>query len=255
MTEGRVTEETSGPSNEQGRDLGTKVALAVFSFLLGLLAMVITNAYLRDRAEIAYSISADPIVSSRENPTGRPDLDAALRSLRNATEFRIRFENVGDLPVRDFAVRLVFNNEAKGAMKSFATLPSREVPWEEDPTAGENELRLKAVTLDRTQALTVKTLMESPVEPNVKIFPFLAKSGVVSWSRGASSESLTLEAALLRLVQLAVLTLVIPGLVVTLPQAIGVFFYGMRSKDDHRFNRTLVAGVTTGQMIGGLIRL
>jgi len=250
---------------DQGRDLAIKLGLAVFSFILGLLATVITNAYLRDRSQIVYAVKAESIVSGRQNTTGRPNLDAALQSLRNATEFQIRFENIGDLPVQDFAVRLVFNDEAKIATKSIITSPSREVPWEEDPTGSANQLRLKGVTLDRAQALTVNALIESPVEPHVDIFPFLAKSGAVNWRRVALSESLSLEAALLRLVQLGVLALVLPGLVVTIPQAVGVFFSGVRLKrwkGRMRFmrfrgdrNRPMLYGITIGQLIASLLRL
>jgi hypothetical protein len=238
--------------SEEG--LSTKLGLAIFSFVLGLLATVITNAYLRERREIAYSVAAEPIASVRKATTNRPDLDAALKTLQNAVTYRIRLENTGDLPVPDFAVRVVLNPEARIESKSVSTSPTREVPWAEEQTGAANELRLSGITLDRTQSLTLTTLVESPVATHVDVYPFLAKSGVVNWKRGGTSESLSLQTALLRLVWLYVLALVLPGLIAIVPQAGALFFFGNRSRKGNAIAERFMMGTSAGQLIGSLVR-
>jgi len=78
-----------------GEGIGLKVKLAVFSFLLGLLATAITNYFSRARTEVAYSIDAEPIVSVRQSVALKPELETALKSLRDITNFRVKIKGQG----------------------------------------------------------------------------------------------------------------------------------------------------------------
>lgn len=220
-------EDAKGDLSRGNDSLGIKIGLAVFSFLLGLIATVIGNIYFKDRMELAYSVSTDPVVIVKQVTLGDAHTEEEARSQRNATEFTVRIENVGDLPVEGFATLFVFNEDAEIKAKKIVTEPRREVPYMEDLSVSGNEIRISDITLDRSQAIELETYVEADGEPMVEVYPSSASSGPVDWKRRSPSTNISLEDNILGLVKLGILALVLPQLVLAVPQAVGSFFFGI----------------------------
>lgn len=258
------TPERSEPERTESQespltDLSIKVGLAVFSFLLGLLATYVTNTFLKDKMQLGYSVSPEPVIAVRPSTHVDPSLSELVKKLTNTTEFKIRIQNTGDLPVEGFATLLVFSPGARIVAHSLRTRPEREVPVTEEALTKPNELRLSAITLDASQAVDLDVYVESRGPATVKLYPNTASSGKVTWEPLSTSANPTLESSLLSLLRLAILVFVLPGLVVALPQAVGAFFYGLASKSkggerELELSRTVLLSGTIGVLVASALR-
>ncbi len=98
-------------TNSEG--IGLKLGLAIFSFVLGLIATYVANTFWVDEKKIAYSINSEPLIAVDSAVNIDPHLSQTFSNLNNVTAFKIRIENIGDLPVVKFSALLETDKGSK----------------------------------------------------------------------------------------------------------------------------------------------
>jgi hypothetical protein len=218
----------------KGESLWIKVGLAIFSFLLGLLANYISKTSSENKSSLAYNTSIERIISVKQN-----GITSKAGSLLNKSQFRVHVENIGDVPIKDFAFRLIFNEGAQIDTSYLNTVPIKEVPYKIDTLGvAKNELRAANITLDVGQSITSNAIIESRNEPTVQVIPATVSNGHVNWVKtSSSSENLSLSNSIIILFKRIIYALVIPGLLIAIPTAIALFFFGISQKNEQTWTR------------------
>jgi hypothetical protein len=227
-------------------DLSIKLGLATFSFLLGLLATYIVRTYLEPKKALVYSISETPLVVVR-------GAAAHLSELPNQSQFTIRIQNIGDLPVAGFAFRVVFDDNARIVTKQVKTEPRMEVPAIEEPLQVATQMRVGQVTLAPGQAVVVIAVVESPQTPKAEVFAALGTQSV-AWHRVSATGAEPLEVLVADVVKLGVLYFIVPGLIATVPSSIALFFFGIKTRDKNEQPRAYMSTMAAAQAISTVVR-
>ncbi|NCD71736.1 hypothetical protein [Mucilaginibacter agri] len=238
-------------SGSKGEGLYLKIGLAIFSFLLGLLATFVNKIYSEQKTALAYNIIVEPLISIKPGLQNQNTMGLLNKSL-----FHVKIENVGDLPVKNFAFRLVFNKESNLASTSISTDPIREVPYHIDNNGvTKNELRLSNITLDLQQSVTTNIMVESVSEPTIQAIPNTVNSGHVDWLKASSYSNFSLAYSILSVVRKYIYALVVPGLITALPTAIALFFFGIVQKDEKTYTRRYTIAISSAQAISTIVRV
>jgi hypothetical protein len=205
-----------------GESLWTKIGLATFAFLLGLVANYVTQTFFTAKREGMYSVLARPIVSVSQS------LPAELQPIpldipRHITRFDIRVENTGSLQIKDSNVLLEFNDQAVIISANAETNPRREVPFKTEKSA-KNEFRISSLTLEPSQSATAILYVKSEPEPFVNTY-FSGGGGELKWSKASSTYNLSLQESLTRIIYFGLLAIVVPGLLNAIPSGIALFIF------------------------------
>jgi hypothetical protein len=147
--------DSSQPS--KGESLTAKIGLALFTFLLGLLASYITSVIFAPQRQASYSTSHSRLITaSTDIPEELPISKELIATANTVTRIDHVVENTGRLESSNFNILAVLPAGTEVLAKRVATTPPREVSFTEEAQKNPLEFRISAVTLEPQQRFALK---------------------------------------------------------------------------------------------------
>jgi hypothetical protein len=234
-------------------DLSVKIGLAIFAFILGLLATFITATMQQESSIITYAILEEAIIDIRANNKDKLTKYYS-KDAKNVSKYIVNLDNVGESIIKDFNSLIVGGEDSEIESYTIRTHPEREIVFQEEPQEKKNELRIKKVTLDVGQSIIMELIVVSDKKPIIKLY-FSGGGGGVEWRKVAEPSHLSLQENFIKLFSLLVALIILPGLVSGIPKAIAFFFYGISRKEENESRTPKIAmAITSSELIASLIR-